>query len=734
MNRGKLILASPQRRVNIKQISTILLKRRRIILTVSFVVLAVASILALIAKPTYQSSMQILVSSRIDEGKLNNQLFGSELGVVDNIDNDYTPQMKLMLSSMLIQKAVDSLRHEYSDITVDRIKGKGKKSAPLVITSVQEPPGENKILSQVLEVSFQDDDPLKVQKVLQALQNVYQKHNIEQQKQRLSKGISFINEQLPKVKSRLNQAQKNLEKFRKNNNLLDPEVQGRILLQSLADIRKQLQITRAQLQDLQARSSNLQQEIASSSQKAVFVSGLKPPNRYQMLLNEVQKTEVALAEERLRYTDDSPVVQKLLQQRQSQMALLQKVSLSPQDQLEINLDTPDFTITRELQSTSSENATVDRKLTEELVKLQTAVQGLRANEKSLSETEQQIRAELSKYPNLISQYNRLLPDVETHRKTLEQLNSAQQLLGIKIAQAGLNWQILEEPQRGTYLGSNRLLFLFGGGLMAPLVGILAALMWEMSHNTIYSTQDLQQLTNLRLLGTVPHCRRFGGKKRFLSLPWNGKSRKEESQDIYTSLPTHETLDMAYQNIQILTPQVSSKSLMLTSAVSGEGKSTVALGLADSAARMHQRVLVIDANMRSPHLHKILGLSNDWGLSLLLIEETNSSVQEYIQPIHPSIDVLTAGPTPEDTVKLLSSQRMKELLEFFAQTYDLVLIDAPPILGTVDGRILASLSQGIVMVARMGKVTASEVIQATDIVSKLNVMGILANEVSEPATV
>ena len=119
--------------------------------------------------------------------------------------------------------------------------------------------------------------------------------------------------------------------------------------------------------------------------------------------------------------------------------------------------------------------------------------------------------------------------------------------------------------------------------------------------------------------------------------------------------------------------------MLTSALPGEGKTTLALGLGYSAARMHQRVLIIDANLRSPNLHQTLGLTNDWGLSLLLVDDENTSFYNYIQPIHPAIDVLTAGPIPDDAVNLLSSERMEELMDLFTQSYDLVLIDAPSVL-------------------------------------------------------
>ena len=123
------------------------------------------------------------------------------------------------------------------------------------------------------------------------------------------------------------------------------------------------------------------------------------------------------------------------------------------------------------------------------------------------------------------------------------------------------------------------------------------------------------------------------------------------------------------------------------------------------------------------------ISNDWGLSLLLEDDSDVQPQDYIQPAHPAIDVLTAGPFPEDSVKLLSSARMKELLELFEDKYDLVIVDTPHLLDTVDARIIASYCKGIVMVARLGKVTRNELIQATDIVTRLNLVGILANEVT-----
>ncbi|MEA5602178.1 polysaccharide biosynthesis tyrosine autokinase [Nostoc sp. UHCC 0252] len=724
LNPEQQVTNSAQGAVGIRQLSTILLRRRFLIFGVSCVVMSAASLLAVMTKPTYQSNMQILVNSNLSQGPQSNDIpVGADSQITNSNSHivDSNTQMKLMLSSKLLQKAVNLVNSDYPEITLEDINGQTKqyKKAPLKVTPEEGGIGANKVFSQVFKVSFKDEDPVKAQKFLQALQKVYQNYNKEQHKARLSQGMAFVNARLPEIKKEVSKADKDLEQFRNKHKLLDPEVQSKILLESLANIQNQLQSARANLQDANARYDNLEQQIASSSQQNELISSrLNQSSRYQTLLSEIQKTELALAKERLRYTDDYPSVQKLKQQRQSQLSLLRQ---------EVKSIT---TSSKGEPLLKSQIIRVDPTLIDEFILVQTTVLGLTANEKNLAESEQRLRSELNKYPSLIAEYNRLLPKAESSRKTLEQLLQAQQSLGLKIAQEGYNWQVLVEPNLGTYTGSNRLLLLVGGAVIGPILGILAALIWEKFNDAIYCAADIKKLTNLRVLGSVPKLPSRGIKKGRLRLPWNGRQRSDfPGIEVSNKLPVHETLDMIYQNIQILKYPLPFKSLMFTSALPGEGKTTLVLGLVASAIRMHRRVLVIDANLHNPSLHKILELSNDWGLSLLLVDETTTHFQDYIQPIHPSIDILTAGPEPEDTVKLLSSQRMKELIELFEESYDLVLIDAPPILGKVDARIVASFCNGIVMVERMGKVTRTELTQATEILSKLNLIGIIANDVS-----
>jgi polysaccharide biosynthesis transport protein len=724
MNQNRLVHHSSQNTVNVRRIPHILIRRRFLFLGISCIFMSIAGFFAVNTKPNYQSSMQILVNSNFYTGvRLNDLPFGvnRELTQPNLPIFDYSAQKKLMASSKLLQKAVDILRSDYPDITVEHIQ-----KSPLVVQQLVNRDSNNQIKSQIFEVSFHAQDPVKTQKVLQALSQVYQDYNLEQQQQRLQQGLAFVSTRLPQVKKELSQAEENLENFRREHNILDPQVQSKILLETLANIQKQQQTTRAQIKDVQARYNNLEQKIGKISQDAKIASRFHQSTRYQSLLSELQQTEMELTREQMRYTDESPIVQQLKEQQASQKKLLQQ-----EVKKLLGDEAANISDTRNLLLIQKKTAEVDPQLTQELIQVETMLKGLTAHLNSLSESEKQLKSELSKYPSLIAEYNRLLPAVETQRKILEQLLQTQQYLGLKISQGGFDWQILQEPALGTATSNRRSMLLLGGVLVSPLLGIAVAFTWGIFNYTIYSVKELQKFSQQRLLGSVPKLA-LPSCKPHLPIWFWGKQKNCVFSLVETNsyLPAHESLNIIYQNIQIFQHPYAFKSLMLTSALSREGKTTVALGLAASAARMHRRVLLIDANLQSPKLHKILQLSNDWGLSLLLIDEKNTQVQNYIQPIHPSIDILTAGPKADDTIGLLSQERMSELIKLFEQTYDLVLIDAPPILGTVDARILASYSQATVMVGRVGQVTPQELKQAIDILTPLNLVGIIANYVSK----
>jgi polysaccharide biosynthesis transport protein len=159
-----------------------------------------------------------------------------------------------------------------------------------------------------------------------------------------------------------------------------------------------------------------------------------------------------------------------------------------------------------------------------------------------------------------------------------------------------------------------------------------------------------------------------------------------------------------------------------------------LALAMSAARLNKRVLLIDADLRRPSLHKLLNLSNEQGLSSLLRSDTAIAelVAAQAASSRSNLAIITAGPSPSDPAKLLSSQRMQELITQFEANYDLILIDAPPVLGMVDAVLASACTTGTLLVGRLDRVTRSELTQAMAVLKPLNVIGVIANGADSPS--
>lgn len=240
-----------------------------------------------------------------------------------------------------------------------------------------------------------------------------------------------------------------------------------------------------------------------------------------------------------------------------------------------------------------------------------------------------------------------------------------------------------------------------------------------------------------MLGMIPsyaELPKMGGLRNPLSHSTEVHGTQHLGQQFVHWPPFRESLDLVYQNLQLLNPDGALKSIVVTSALAGEGKSTFALGLAISAARLHRRVLLIDGDLRSPSLHTMLGLPNTIGLANILSDNSpipiipnNTDESEY-----GNLAVLTAGSGSIDPAKLLSSQRLRRLISTFEKAYDLVIIDAPPTLGMVDTMLLSSRCSGVVMVGRIGKVTRSELTQASQNLGQLNLVGVVANDVPSKA--
>ncbi|MEE8143622.1 MAG: CpsD/CapB family tyrosine-protein kinase, partial [Planctomycetota bacterium] len=173
-----------------------------------------------------------------------------------------------------------------------------------------------------------------------------------------------------------------------------------------------------------------------------------------------------------------------------------------------------------------------------------------------------------------------------------------------------------------------------------------------------------------------------------------------------------------------------RSLLVTSAVAGEGKTTVVLNLAQSFAYAGQRVLVLDADLRRPRVERVFELSKSPGLTEVLRGERKTD-EVIRQPAGFGVDVLTSGDVPKNPAELLGSTSFDQLLSELADRYDLVVVDAPVLLAVSDALLLAHRVDGVLLVHAPGKVDKKGFGRVREVLDRAgaNVLGLVSNKVS-----
>ncbi len=705
------------------QMLAVLLRRRFWIFGFLVGTLGIALVMTLRQQPTYQSSMQLLVEPNY-QGK-NTSTNSTDPNFTDsNVTIDNGTQITLMQSSGLLKKAMALLQPEFSEFDPNNPNSVAAFRNALSIAVLQGGTSKKPVETKIYTVSYTDLDPEKTQKVLKAMQKVYQEYNLEQQRLRLAKGLTFISQQIPKVKAEMGQAEAALEQFRRKQGLIDPEAQAKAKFEALVRVQQEQTTTQTQIQELNSRFAGLQQQIALSPQQALAASRLSQSPRYQSLLGEIQKTELALEQQRLRFKDGTPQVQQLSDQQQRQLNLLQ-VEVTRI----LSIGSAQGVLNKGPLLSQGQLSSLDLGLVNQFVDAQVNLQAAEARNLSLNSTEQQLREELKRFPRLLAEFGRLEPEVTQSRETLKQLLKTQQDLGLEIARGGFDWQVVEEPDLGISMGSSLSKNLLLGVVVGLLLGGVAAFAREATDDAVHSSDDLQKQVPIPLLGMIPTLSLEPEGLQPLQLPfYHAPALSPSITQVIRWQPFQEALDLLYQNIQLLNGEQGLQSLVITSALAGEGKSTLAVGLAISAARLHQRVLLVDADLRRPSLHKLLNLPNDRGLSTLL--DSNAPIParlgDHTSNLRSNISVLTSGPSPADPAKLLSSQRLRDVIATFEESYDLVLIDTPPVLGMVDTILAASRCKGTLLVGRIDQVTRTELARAVTMLNKLNVIGMVAS--------
>lgn len=363
------------------QLLAVLVRRFPWFLAVFVASLAVAGLVTKRTPTTYGSSMQLLIEPNYQGKKEANASVDSQY-TDPNIEIDAATQLNLMKSSELMEKAVSKLKPEYPDITVEALK------SALALDQVKRK--EDNTATKIFQIDYISTEPDKSYKVLETMRQVYLDYNIKQQDERIRRGLKVIREQIRKVNSDVTTAETNLQRFRRSENIINPDTQAKATEDELTRIQQERGKTRAEYQEADARYKNLLQQLQTTPETALAEARLSQSTRYQGLLNEIQKSELLLAQERLRFTEQAPSVQKLVEQLQSQKALLQQeqrrtLGVEAKPQVQGLLE-------------QGQKGQIDLNLSSELLKTRTDLLALVARDQVLAKKEDQLRTELKRFP------------------------------------------------------------------------------------------------------------------------------------------------------------------------------------------------------------------------------------------------------------------------------------------------------------------------------------------------
>jgi capsular exopolysaccharide synthesis family protein len=254
-------------------------------------------------------------------------------------------------------------------------------------------------------------------------------------------------------------------------------------------------------------------------------------------------------------------------------------------------------------------------------------------------------------------------------------------------------------------------------------------------DSLKSIEDVERHTGLRILGSIPEIKT--SEKVKSRRKTRDVSPEREVKQIASRMVTHfepkSPVSEAYRtfrtNIQFARFEHPLKTLLVTSAGPGEGKSTTVANLAITMAQMGTKTLLVDADLRRPVLHSIFEQEKNLGLTNVLLGNTH--VDDAIHELGvKNLSLLCCGTLPPNPSELLGSEAMKKLVEQLKEKYDIILFDSPPVVAVTDAAVLSAQIDGVILVISSGETTRNAEIRAKTLLNNVRaqILGAVLNNV------
>lgn len=658
--------------LDLSQLLGAIRRRFLIVIGLATVVASAAAYKAATDTPVYQAQFEILTEPLTIETQVisttNPQTLSSREEIV--AVNADAVKLKLLTSPQVLEPVAEKLQSQYPGISYEAIaRGLNIKPSDL----------------DILVVGYQSTDPQLVKAVLDLVAEAYLEYSLQVRQTDILKGIKFVEDQLPYLQDRVETQQERLQGLRQKYNLVDPGTTGQQLATQISSIEQQRLDTQLQLRQAQALYTNLQQQLANpSTTETASASVLTQSVRYQAILSQLGAIDNEIAKGSVLYLEESPEIKLLQEQREQLVPLLRQ-----------------------------EGEQVARDLANQIRELE-------ARYEILTDTLNRLNQQVKQLSVTNREYADIQRELTIATENLNQFLAKREAFKIDAAQREQPWQLLTpagSPKPSAASVKRNLLL---GGVLGTLLGLGAALAIDKLSNILYTPKEIKDVARLPLLGIIPLDKNLKNQdttvdigRVFLRNTPDVLSLGMESRPQQLISVFYEAFRSLFTNIRLLSPDTPIRSVVISSAMPGEGKSTVAIYLAQAAAEQGRRVLLVDTDLRHPSIHNRLGLANMQGLTDVISTDIDFNHVIQQSPQENNLFVLTAGSIPPDPIRVLASQKMQDLIAQLRSAFDLVVYDAPPLTGLADAYLLAAETNGMVLVASLGQVKRSVLENALD---------------------
>jgi capsular exopolysaccharide synthesis family protein len=549
-----------------------------------------------------------------------------------------------------------------------------------------------RVQTDIVDVRFTAPDPAVAQRSLQAVLRAFQETGARRARQESHRRRVFIEEQLARTDSAVREAQSALVAFRQS--------------QGVTSSAEQATAQQAGMFALQTRREEL---VAQRRQ-------------YETLLGQYRAARPPERPERLRALVSAPGI------AQNPVVANEYAVLSRYEAARDSMAAGEFRATESNPDLARLNTLIAAGEQRIVNAVASQLGMLDAQLQSLTESAARSAGQIQSLPGSQAQEVRLAQEVGSLQLAAEALRSEYQRAQISEAVEAGQVEIVDPASLplGPQPASRPLKLLLGLAL-GLMLGSGAALLRESMNTSVRRHDELEGLLQVPALVVIPRIASEGhaartGLRRLLPAFGNGNGNGANgasgavppAAQVLAVAEGHSTAAEAYRTLRtnLIFSQTGRalRSIIITSASPGEGKSTTSSNLAAAFAQQGMRVLLVDSDLRRPTLHTIFGTPREPGLTQVLVGQ--KALADVVQASSvPGLSLLTAGVLPPNPAELLGSPVMRDLLRTMGESYDMVILDTPPVMAASDSSVLASMVDGVVLVVRAGRTERSMAQQA-----------------------